>query len=216
MQKKSSERKSYSSSPSAPHHHGERGYALMALLAVMTVLAISLMAAAPVLRQAAQREREREAIRRGEEVAEAIRQYVRRRGAFPTSMDQLLEGVPLGGTRRLQILRATAARDPLTEDGEWELVSPTDPAMGRFGRAVTTYAGNRPPQTRDQHPLLVSAHQAIMGSANLGGEERAGGQSVAGATGSFVGVASRSTSASVLTYYGIERHSDWVFTPLFR
>lgn len=195
----------------------ERGYTLMALLAVMTVLAISLTAAAPVLRQAAQREREREAIRRGEEVAEAIREYVRRRNAFPTSMDQLLEGIPLGGTRRLQLLRASAARDPLTEDGEWELIPPTDPMMGRFARAVTTYAGNRAPQTRDQHPLLQTTATTILNSANLGGAEAGtpvGGSS--GATGSFIGVASRSERASVLTYYGIERHDEWVFTPLFK
>jgi hypothetical protein len=32
----------------------------------------------------------------------------------------------------------------------------------------------------------------------------------------FVGVASRSRTKSVLTYYGIENHSKWVFTPLFR
>ncbi|HEX7957943.1 MAG TPA: type II secretion system protein, partial [Pyrinomonadaceae bacterium] len=55
----------------------ERGYALVALLAMMTILALAVTAAAPVVRQQTQRERELEAIRRGEEVSEAIRQYVR-------------------------------------------------------------------------------------------------------------------------------------------
>jgi len=32
----------------------------------------------------------------------------------------------------------------------------------------------------------------------------------------FIGVASQSRSKSVIAYYGIERHSNWVFTPLFR
>ena len=36
------------------------------------------------------------------------------------------------------------------------------------------------------------------------------------ATGPFVGVASRSRRDSVLTFYGIERHDGWIFTPLFR
>jgi hypothetical protein len=35
-------------------------------------------------------------------------------------------------------------------------------------------------------------------------------------SGPFVGVASRSRKDSVLTYYGIERHDQWIFTPLFR
>mgnify|MGYP006141564333 CR=1 FL=1 len=32
----------------------------------------------------------------------------------------------------------------------------------------------------------------------------------------FIGVASQSKSRSVIAYYGIENHSKWVFTPLFR
>jgi hypothetical protein len=35
-------------------------------------------------------------------------------------------------------------------------------------------------------------------------------------TGPFVGVASKNKTESVLTYYGIERHDQWIFTPLFR
>jgi hypothetical protein len=34
--------------------------------------------------------------------------------------------------------------------------------------------------------------------------------------GEFIGVASRNTDESVITYYGIDHHDQWVFTPLFR
>src|SRR5713226_10437846 len=109
--------------------HGERGYTLVALLAVMSLLALFAMAAASNLQQQSQREREKEAIFRGEQVADAIRSYYRYKGAqgvnsLPTSMDQLLEGIPKG-TKKLQILRAEAARDPLSKAGEWKLISPT-------------------------------------------------------------------------------------------
>src|SRR5215207_6922290 len=70
----------------------ERGYALVALLALMTVLAISLMAVAPSIRQQSRRELEKEAIARGEEVAEAIRKWIHYKGTPPTSMDELVEG----------------------------------------------------------------------------------------------------------------------------
>ncbi len=53
----------------------EGGYTLVALLAVMTIIALFAAAAAPSIRQQAQREREIESIFRGEEVAEAIRNY---------------------------------------------------------------------------------------------------------------------------------------------
>jgi len=32
----------------------------------------------------------------------------------------------------------------------------------------------------------------------------------------FIGVASQSKSKSILAYYGIENHSKWIYTPLFR
>src|SRR6185369_11799603 len=81
----------------------EAGYTLVALLAMMTVVALFAMAVAPSVQQQAQREREQEAIFRGEQVAESIRlYYINRRGtvgisgdaALPRSMDDLLHGVP--------------------------------------------------------------------------------------------------------------------------
>jgi Tfp pilus assembly protein PilE len=53
----------------------EEGYTLVALLALMTILALFAAAAAPSIRQQAQRDREVEAIFRGEQVAAAIRLY---------------------------------------------------------------------------------------------------------------------------------------------
>src|SRR5215210_8062866 len=81
----------------AQRRRGEEGYMLVALLALMTIIALMLVAVAPSVRQQAQRERELEAIFRGEEVAQAIRIYARATGGqLPTSMEQLLEGVPRG------------------------------------------------------------------------------------------------------------------------
>src|SRR5919108_464819 len=89
--------------------NAQHGYALVSLLLVMSLLALFALSAAESLRQQTQRESEKEAIFRGEQVADAIRSYYRYRGAqgvnsLPTSMDQLLEGIPRG-TKKLQILR---------------------------------------------------------------------------------------------------------------
>ena len=54
----------------------ESGMSLIAIMAVMTIFAIGLLAIAPTVQQEVQREKELESIRRGEEVAEAIRQYI--------------------------------------------------------------------------------------------------------------------------------------------
>src|ERR1043166_4108589 len=77
------------------------GYALVSLLVFMSLLALFALTAAPQVQQQAQREREKEAIFRGQQVADAIGSYYRFRGAqgvnsLPTSIDQLLEGLPRG------------------------------------------------------------------------------------------------------------------------
>lgn len=208
----------------------EGGYTLVALLAMMTILALFAMAVAPSIQQQAQREREQEAIFRGEQVAAAIRDfYVNRVGsargagdqALPRSMDDLLQGIPIpGGSKNRQILRPSAARDPLTLEGEWRLVLPRSESLIDFQQSIMFYANNVVPQTHD--PQMVQLQQfavpQIISTTNLGAASATRSTSSADddASGPFVGVASRSKRDSVLTYYGIERHDQWIFTPLFR
>jgi type II secretory pathway pseudopilin PulG len=208
----------------------EAGYTLVALLAMMTLLALFAMAAAPSVRQQAQREREREAIFRGEQVANAIRAYYRYRlsivrtpgdAALPTSMDQLLEGIPIPATgKTLQILRPSAARDPLTTEGEWRFILPRSAALIDFQQSVMFYTNNVLPPVRD--PQMAQLQQfavpAITAVTNLGDLSKTSTSTSIDddASGPFVGVASRSRRDSVLTYYGIEREEQWIFTPLFR
>lgn len=196
----------------------------------MTVLGIFAMAAAPRIQQQAMREREKETIFRGEQIADAIAEYYRYRRratgaagdqALPTSMDQLLQGVPIqGGSRSRQILRASAATDPLSEDGEWRYIAPRGEALVEFQQSVMVYSGNILPSPRDQQLIQLQQFAAppVIPITNLGSStSKSGGSNVGDTTsGPFVGVASSHTGKSVLTYYGIESHDGWIFTPLFR
>jgi len=196
----------------------ERGYSLVALLALMTVLMIMMMAAAPSLRQQSQRERELEAIARGEQVAEAIRAYVHYAHRLPTSMEELQEGAPIG-TRKVQVLRASAAHDPLSESGEWRPIKVNDPALISFIRDLTRYTdGHLPSPTNDQALAQVAQMPRVTGVLDIDTVEDSSGSDddTLTSNGPFVGVASRSRRDSVVTYYGIERHSGWVFTPFYR
>jgi type II secretory pathway pseudopilin PulG len=202
----------------------EGGYTLVALLALMTVIALFAVAAAPSLQQQALRERESEAIYRGEQVADAIRAYYghqqRRVGngdaALPTSIDQLLEGLP-SGTRKVQILRPSAARDPLSDSGEWRLVRPRSLELSDFVQALMLYAENVRPQTNDPQLKQVEQHMAPPVLPTLGIATSSSDSSIGvNSSGPFIGVASESDRDSVLHYYGVARHQGWVFTPLFR
>lgn len=193
---------------------GEEGYTLVALLALMTILLLLAAAAAPSIRQQAQREREKEAIFRGEQVADAIRLYYKKHHTLPTSMDDLLEGNPEGAKKR-QILRAEAARDPLSTSGEWSLISLTSDEFARFASSVAIYSGET--SVRFHNPFNNMGIQ-VTNVLDTGLTEKApcGEDSSASSTGPFLGVASRNRCGSVLTYYGIERHDQWIFTPVFR
>lgn len=197
----------------------ESGVTLFAVMAIMAVFAIGMLAVAPSIVLEVQREKELESIRRGEEVAHAIRQYVEfYRGArLPNSIDDLLEGLPQG-TKHRQILRASAAIDPLSEDGRWRLIKADVSSLGGFARRVQNYNGGSLPT--NPSPTLDRYTVVVMSSLNteLESDSEAEDDSFEVLTENtpFIGVASQSKSKSVITYYGIDNHSKWVFTPLFR
>jgi type II secretory pathway pseudopilin PulG len=197
---------------------GERGYTLVALIAVCTILALVLTAAAPRLQQQAQREREKESIARGEEVAEAIFLFSRSMGRLPNNMDELVKGItPPGSIKTIQILRREAATDPLSSNGEWKLVHVNDRVFVDFQAALAKYSGGVLPQ-QFIYKSFNAPQATVTGLVDLKhDEEPPGGEDTeANASGPFIGVVSRSRRKSVLTYYGIERHDHWIFTPAYR
>jgi type II secretory pathway pseudopilin PulG len=202
----------------------EKGYTLVALLALMSIMALFAAAAAPKVRQQAQRDREAEEIFRGEQMADAIRiYYLNHGGAFPqslpTTVEQLQEGITKG-TRKVQILRPSAARDALSTSGEWRLVAPQAQELLNFEESVAIFAGGFPPLPRDTTIARLQAASVppLAGVLNTKTKEAAPGgeDTTASSSGPFVGVASRSRRNAVINYYGIDRHDYWIFTPLFR
>jgi type II secretory pathway pseudopilin PulG len=194
---------------------------LLSVMAIMTLLAIALLAAAPSVQIEVQREKELEAVRRGEEVAYAIQQYVQfYRGAkLPNSMDDLLNGLPQG-TRQRQILRASAAIDPLSADGKWRLIQPEPQALARIAKRVQDYnngllPGNPSPVFDRYVVVIVNSLNDISPTEPQEPEEDSFSSDATDNT-PFIGVVSSSKSRSVLSYYGEENHSKWAFTPLFR
>ena len=202
----------------------ERGYTLVALMALMALLALFALAAAPGIQQQAQREREKEAIFRGEQVADAIRLYYVYRGqqgtnSLPTDIDQLLEGIQIPGrTKKLQILRAEAAHDPLSKDGEWRRISPTSEDFRDFLQALVVYSGGVAPTPRREFSGLANLIPKFTNVLDVKPEDDAPGDDdpSSDTSGPFIGVASRSRRDSVVTFYGIDRHDEWIFTPMFR
>ena len=193
----------------------------------MTVMALLMLAAAPNLYQQIRREKEQEAIHRGNEIAEAILIYMNyNNGQPPKSMDDLLKGVQVPGrTKRLMILRESAAKDPLSSSGEWKLIQDSDKVLQNFSRKVFTYndgvplsnPGQQGSPTRQRLDTATVRFRVNLDVETTEETDPPGGEDETdNVEGAFIGVASRSQRKSVLTFYGIERHDWWVFTPLFR
>lgn len=200
----------------------ESGFSLISILIVMSIFAIALLAVAPTVQIEVQREKELEAVRRGEEVAEAIRQYLNYyNGAkYPDSMDELLEGLP-DGTKKRMILRPSAAIDPLSEDGKWKLVPINK--MATFTRRVQNFNNGVLPSSDNIPRNVLNQLGQLVTSVDLNSEDdvekpasETDEDSFATENTQFVGVVSQSESKSVIRYYGIGNHSKWVFTPFFR
>jgi type II secretory pathway pseudopilin PulG len=99
----------------------QRGYAMAALLVALAVMAVMLSVAMPVWRTAVKREKEAELVWRGSQYVRAIALFQRKyANAYPPNLDILVNE---------RFLRRKY-KDPLTKDGEFQLIPATAPSDG--------------------------------------------------------------------------------------
>jgi hypothetical protein len=96
----------------------ERGYALLLVVFLTSLMLLATIVAAPSVRTERKREQEEEMIWRGKQYVRAIKMYYRKNGKFPTSLDDLTKP-KMGSLRYLR----QAYKDPMNkEDGSWRLI----------------------------------------------------------------------------------------------
>jgi hypothetical protein len=96
----------------------ERGYALLVVIFLVTVLLISTTMVAPNILTEGKREKEREMIWRGKQYTRGVKLYYRKMGRFPTNLDDLTK--PKMGSLRFM---RQAYKDPMNkEDGSWRFI----------------------------------------------------------------------------------------------
>jgi len=92
----------------------ERGYNLVALAMIITVLAIAVTSAIPLWSSRIRRDKEEELISRGFQYAEAIRVFQKRFGRLPNRLEELIQVEP----RSIRQLW----KDPMTDSGAWGVI----------------------------------------------------------------------------------------------
>jgi hypothetical protein len=97
---------------------GQRGYAILLVLFLATLMLLATMAVAPNILTEGRREKETELVWRGKQYTRGIRMYYRKLGKFPTSIDDLTKP-QLGNIRFMR----QAYKDPMNKkDGSWRLI----------------------------------------------------------------------------------------------
>ncbi|OFW00764.1 MAG: hypothetical protein A3G20_00165 [Acidobacteria bacterium RIFCSPLOWO2_12_FULL_59_11] len=95
--------------------HGERGYVLLVFTLFAALLVIGFARILPQAVFEGQREKEEEAIFRGQQYQHAIQLFVRKFGRYPNTLEEL------ENTNNIRFLRRRYP-DPLTKEGEWRLI----------------------------------------------------------------------------------------------
>lgn len=159
------------------------GFAMAALLAMMTVMAIIMSMALPAWRTAAQREKETELIFRGEQYSRAIVLFQRKyANTFPPNVEVLLNE---------HFLRKKY-KDPMTTEGDFQLIYANQQASGQPGAGGNGGTGVVPTQGQpQQRPTTVVGSPVAQGG--------------------IIGVASKSTADSIRIYNGHTKYNEWVF-----
>src|SRR5215469_2438109 len=96
-------------------YDGEQGFMLLGVVVLIFLLLLALSIAAPKVARALRRDREVEAIHRGNEYVRAIQLYYRKNGHYPGSMEQLEKA------NNIRYLRQKYT-DPMTGKADWRLI----------------------------------------------------------------------------------------------
>lgn len=168
----------------------DSGYALVALVATLTVALIAMAVAVPTWQHVVKNEREQELIFRGGQIADAIARFQRKNAnALPSSIEQLVKG---------RFLRK-AYKDPMTKDGEWRLVRQGEAILPGVAAPGMAAPGSRPAASPSPSPSPTPRSSSGLGSGGTF------------PVGPFLGVASRSTDRGLRLFNGRERYNEWLF-----
>jgi len=172
------------------------GYAMVALLVAMSIMAVMMTVAMPVWKQTAQREKEEELIFRGKQYVHAIELFGRKfANTQPPSIDLLLQ----------QKFLRKKYKDPITGD-DFQTVTANVAAAAAPGRGgpgtQTSPSGSSSPTS--PNPPAATPPQAGRGISSIGTPG-------AGPVGGIVGVMSKSKDKSIRLYNGRGHYNEWVF-----
>ena len=167
----------------------EDGFVLLAVLFLVALILITLAVAAPKIAQSIRRDRELELMHRGEQYKRAVKLYYRKFGAYPSSIDQLVN------TNQIRFLRKRYT-DPMTGKDDWKIIHQGEQhvkIMGLFGQPIASSGGPAAAGTS-----IAGIGQSGFGNGTAGAASGTSAPSsgVTGTSGSAFGSTGGSTTGS--------------------
>lgn len=167
----------------------ENGFVLLAVLFLVALILITLAVAAPKIAQSIRRDRELELMHRGEQYKRAVKLYYRKFGAYPSSIDQLVN------TNQIRFLRKRYT-DPMTGKDDWKIIHQGEQhvkIMGLFGQPIASSGGPAAAGTS-----IAGIGQSGFGNGTAGAASGTSAPSsgVTGTSGSTIGSTGGSTTGS--------------------
>lgn len=104
----------------------EQGFLLVGVIVMVALVLLVLSVAAPIVAKDLRRERELEAVHRGQQYVRALRLYYKKYNSYPASIEQLEKADNIRYLRQRYV-------DPITGKDDWRLIG--------FGQAKTTVKG---------------------------------------------------------------------------
>ena len=156
---------------------GEEGFLLVGVIVMVALVLIVLSVAAPKVAFELKREKELEAVHRGQQYTHAIRVYYQKIGSYPGSLEQLEK------TNNVRFLRQRYA-DPFTGKPDWRLIP-----VGQNKTTVKTFFGQ---------PLAGIASSGLGSAASMSSSGTSGSTSFGTGTlgSSGTGTGSSTTSST--------------------
>lgn len=175
------------------------GYAMAALLVALAVMAVAMTVALPAWRHEARREKEEELVFRGRQYVRAIQLFQRKyAAAYPPDADVLVK----------QKFLRKKYRDPMVEDGEFEILYQGSqialgPGQARGG-PLAGPTGTRGGVAQSGPAFTFDSRSGAVTQGSPGGR-------TAGPRGGMLGVRSKSTEESIRAYNGATHYNEWQF-----
>lgn len=213
---------------------GEQGFLLVGVIVMVALVLIALSLAAPIVAKDLRREKELEAVHRGQQYTRAIRLYYKKFNSYPSSVKLLEGGAPKERYLRQHYL------DPFTGKDDWRLIAQGQAkttvkgffgqplgglpgAGGGLGAATGMQSGgpnlgNTGQASGPGNPGQSSSDQSSFGQSSFGQTGSSGSSSggsnspfESGTTGPFVGVGIPKDGASIITLNEQTDYSKWEF-----